>query len=109
MPRKITLSQVTLDSTGRVHMTFEQQLVDGDLTVTETNVRRIISPGEDAQTHFADLESYWKALGYPKIIQHDKDIVHGLLAMAGKHPGIAANAKAYAKEQEALSASMPVN
>jgi len=97
MPRQIILSQVTLDSNGLIHMTFEQQITDGELTVVETNVRRIIAPNEDPEQ---------PTKGYTGIDAHDKDVIHGIRAMSAEHPGMVANAEKYVAQQEAERAAM---
>jgi len=100
--RQIVLAQLTVDLNAVIYMMFQQQIVDGDLVVVETNVRRMIIPGQDPEVHFDDLDSYFAMKGYPPIQQHDKDMIHGLIAMARSHPTLVANGKKYAAEQAAL-------
>jgi hypothetical protein len=106
MPRQITLGGTDVNEFGAVGMTFLQQIVDGDLIVTETNVRRMIMPGEDPQQHFDDLDSYFESKGYPKITRHDKTTILAIQRIVGENPTIAKAGKKWEVQNEAMMASM---
>lgn len=106
MPRQITLGGTDVNEFGAVGMTFLQQIVDGDLTVTETNVRRMIMPGEDPQQHFDDLNSYFESKGYPPITEADKQTILDIQAATQQNPTMAAAAEKWSVQNEAMMASM---
>lgn len=101
MPRKITLSSIDLNYYGAIGMQFEQQIVDGDITVPQTNVRRMVMPDQDIDANCDDLDAYFTQIGYPTIMAHDRTLIHAVRAAAEANPDMMAAKQKWIEQQAA--------
>lgn len=106
MPRKISLNAVSIGPVGDLGCEFSQVVIDGDITVPQTNVRRVIMPDEDIEAQCDNLDSYFEAQGYPKISAEDRATLTAIREAIVANPDFAARAEAWTAQMEAQRKAM---
>lgn len=106
MPRVVTLSTVTLGSHMDLGCDFTLALVDGELSVVDTNLRRIIEPNQDIDEQCDGLDVYLEQNKYPKISAEDRQLIKDTRSSAEQNPAMVARRDKWLEEQEAQQEAM---
>lgn len=106
MARKVSLASTDLNPFAAIGADFALVVVDGDLTIPDTNVRRMIMPDQDIDEQCDDLDSYFVSKGYPEITATDRQTLKDMRAAAEANPDMVARRDAWLAQQEAQREAM---
>lgn len=106
MPRKVILNAVSIGPVGDLGCEFSQVVIDGDLTVPQANVRRVIMPSDDIDANADDLKSYFEASGYPAIAAEDIATLKAIRDAIEANPSFKERADAWKAQMEAQNKAM---